>query len=242
MTEDVSVIGLRPVGFFREPAHVCLYLLPSFYLTLISKRYVLSLLFAIGILMTESTTGFVMVAVAFAYWYFLGKKGNKIIVLAVAAGFVYLLFKNASDIVFSSTDRLSTLDPTSTLRLLGAIEVLNHFDLINYVFGIGLNQLTNFGELVVRDPELVNYSNSVLYSIISYGVIGLSLLLMFMVHLFRRYPESRGFWIILLGILFSDQLLFSTHFLYLVSFIMLFGIGKSDNTSIRLSEIQTNVI
>jgi len=241
MTDDVSEIGLRPVGFFREPAHACLYLLPAFYLTLISKRFVLSLLIAIGILMTESTTGFVMVAVSFAYWYFLGKKGNKLIVLAVAAGFVYLLFHNASDIIFSSTDRLSTLDSTSTLRLLGAIEVLNHFDLINFVFGIGLNQLTNFGEIVVRDPEMANYSNSVLYSIISYGAIGLSLLIIFMVHLFRKYPESRGFWIVLLGILISDQLLFSTHFLYLVSFIILFGMGKSDISSIGKSRIQPNV-
>lgn len=235
MTEDVSEIGLRPVGFFREPAHVCLYLLPAFYLALSTKRVFFALLFAIGILMSESTTGFVMVAIVFAYWYFLGKKGNKIIVLIGAAAVVYLIFKNASDIISSSTDRLSTLDPTSTLRLLGAMEVLDHFDTGNFIFGIGLNQLAGFGELVARDSELANYSNSVIYSIISYGLIGLTLLISFVVYLFKKFPLSRGFLIIFIGLLLSDQLLFSTHFLYLVSFIVIFG---TETTGIMINKVR----
>lgn len=239
MTEDVSEIGLRPVGFFREPAHVCLYLLPAFYLSLFSKRVFLAFLFAIGILMSESTTGFVMVAIVFAYWYFLGKKGNKIIVLIGAVAMVYLVFKNASDVITSSTERLSTLDPTSTLRLLGAIEVLERFDTGNFIFGIGLNQLANFGESVARDPELANYSNSVIYSVISYGLVGLALLISFVVYLFKKFPLGRGFWIIFIGILLSDQLLFSTHFLYLVSFIVIYGTETTGKTRNMVYEKRT---
>lgn len=222
MTDDVSTVTLRPHSFFREPAHLSLYLLPALYLALINGKKYYAALFMIGILSSGSTTGFLLGAAIFVIWLSSSrmKKGKLLISIAILLIVLSITIQFTPDLISSNTEKLINTDTNSSLRLLGSIEIIEKMSGRELLFGIGINQLANYG-LYMTGYELANYANSVVYMLISYGIVGLFSMLLFVALLARKYDSNRGFLLILIGILFSDQILFNTHLLYLLSFILL---------------------
>lgn len=222
MTDDVSTVNLRPHAFFREPAHLAMYLLPAMYLALINGKKYYAALYMLGILSSGSTTGFLLGIAVFLYWLSSNslKRGKLLLSIASIIVVISVFLQFAPDLISSNTEKLINTDANASLRLLGTMDTIERMSGFEFYFGIGINQLTNYGTSVMGD-ELSNYANSVAYMLISYGFIGLLCMLIYILYLAKNYKINRGFLFLLIGILFSDQILFNNHLVYLLSFVLL---------------------
>lgn len=225
---DVETMSVsRPSAFFTEPAHLAIYVLPSFYINMMEKRYVFSVLNALGILCSGSSTGFILLAILFIYSIIRsGLKIQKIIaysvLFSIVIGIIMNLFPN---IISHQVERFfdSDIDDSTNLRLFGTIAYLGFFNTAQLIFGIGFNQLADFlqvtGNALVSaygEDMIANYANAFVFMMISYGIIGEILLIQYIFKVKKQYKPELGFLIILLGILFSDQVLFNMNLLYLL--------------------------
>lgn len=80
----------------------------------------------------------------------------------------------------------------------------------------------------------MNYANAVIYMVLCYGLIGGVVFVNYLTKTFKQYncKVNAGYFVILLGILFSDQVLFNMNFLYPLSFVILL----SKNETICVNE------
>lgn len=224
--DDMSIS--RPSAFFSEPAHFCAFVLPIFYLSLIAKRYYLSAFFAFSILCSGSTTGFVMLPILLLY-YLYGMEGPKryfkiaTFFLLILAGYMMILHYYPQ-IIHENIDKIVVMqsgdDASYNERMFGSLEYVKYLDSIQLIVGITLNQ---FGGLLTSvgfyfGEKSGNYANGIIYMFISYGVIGLLMLLRYLYKKWKSTSEAKGFLLIFIGILCSDQILFSSHLLYLAVF------------------------
>lgn len=100
-------------------------------------------------------------------------------------------------------------------------------DIGQMIFGIGLNQLTEFLKcngvfLISQWGEEINanYANAVIYSFLSYGFLGFLSCLQYFNRTIRYNKSDLGFIVFALGILLSDQVLFNRNLLYLIVFLI----------------------
>ena len=222
----------RPSAFFTEPAHLSIYLLPVFYLLLIENKKLLSIIVGGGILACGSTTGFLLLFVV----YLLSNFGSGVKIFHLLFGLMIivllyvLLLYYSPDILISNYEKLQATD-TEASRLLGPLDYLKYFDEFQLIFGVGINQLSSFlhshGFVLtnIYGEEMdMNYANAILYMVLSYGILGGGALLIFLIRIFKKYncKFNIGFYIILISILMSDQVLFNMNFLYLLVFVIIF--------------------
>lgn len=219
----------RPGAFFTEPSHLAIYLLPVFALSLIRKDYFFSAFIFITILFSTSSLG-IITALLVILWhfkdFFMSRITPKrllltgIIIFAFIAFFV--LFK--PDIVRFAIGKLLTIfGKDSSPRLFGNLNYISFFRLPEYIFGIGLNQFAYLVELklgitvMVNGEPLTNYSNSLVFSFISFGIIGLAIWIFLLYSVVRKLPE--GYFtlgLVFLCICATDQILFNHNLTYLL--------------------------
>lgn len=218
--EAINIYNYRPSAFFLEPSHLSIYLAPLVVLMLHEKKYVLCTIFTIGILASGSSSGMLFLMIGYAYWLFSSKQKTSTIVFVVIFGFSIMYY--LQNLMTSNIDRLTNYDTNST-RLLGSLVYFNSFDTINWLFGVGLNQLSEMQRSLgnIQDYN-VNYAAAIIYMTLSYGISGLIVLVSYLFHLIKLHRASMGVILIFIGVIFSDQILFNYNYLYLVSFILLF--------------------
>ncbi len=219
-----SFSRFRPSAFFTEPAHFAMYMLPAFQIALLKKNRVLTYLFAISILFSGSSTGFVLLPfIIFSHLYETGAKkwyvaAFGMILVAVSVYTVYLLFP---DVFLNHFDKLDSVrDGASSNRLLGPLIYLKHFHFYEHICGITLNQLDNLVTML-ESFRGRNYANSVIYMYISFGVMGLILFVGYVVNKVKSTNGTYGFLLIFIGIACSDQILFNAHYVYLACFVLM---------------------
>ena len=234
---DVDEMSLnRPSAFFSEPAHLSIYLMPIFYLSLLDKKFFFSLLFLGGILFCGSSTGFISLIVVILF-YIYQTDGNykfiKIIGLLILMILGYLsIFLLYPQILLENIDKIEGVgEGHSDIRLLGPLEYLRFFDVLQWSFGLTLNQLEAFLRYnnYVLTLGNANYANGFIYMLLSYGIIGFLLLLRYLILRSKAKGYRKGFWLIFVLILSSDQILFNSHFIYLISFMLIFDVSASEN-------------
>ena len=126
------------------------------------------------------------------------------------------------ELISDNINKLSNVDASSNVRLLGALDYLSMFNFKNTIVGLGLNQLADYLYVNGVFPEdNPNYANAFLYMLISYGLLGLITFIMYLYKLWKSNLKARGFFLILLGVIFSDQILFNQNLIYLITFILL---------------------
>jgi hypothetical protein len=216
----------RPSAFFTEPAHFCIYLLPAFQIALYREYRILIYLFAFAIFCSGSTTGFLLVIVLFIYHlFFVCKKKIDTIALKIVAAMLCLMIilffvPNFFD---GNLIKLGEIEQgNSASRLLGPLGYLSFFQFYEHVVGITLNQVENLlsmNHFVVNGSG--NYANACLYMYISYGLVGLIALVLYVKRKFKSVQQTKGFFLIFLGIICSDQILFNGNYVYLVSFFLI---------------------
>ena len=107
------------------------------------------------------------------------------------------------------------------------LQHLQMFDAIQWIVGIGLNQLGEFlrshGNYVFNKwgiEENTNYANAILYMLISYGLIGFIYTFRYFVKSIKKYRCDLCFLVIILGVLASDQVWFNRNLLYILCFMI----------------------
>lgn len=226
LTRDIETITVtRPCAFFTEPAHVCMYIAPALYASLLLNKYYFSIILILGMLFSTSTTGFLlMLLVPLLYMY--NQNIKKIyLIVSIAMFFIgYLIINEFYSEIFEFTlNKINNTNVSDDQRLLGPFKYIQYFDITHMILGIGLNQLENF-ILAVRGSLLLegsgNYANSILYMFYSYGFIGLLFLIKYIYNQYNKTKQCIGFLIVLLAIMATDQILFTPFFVYLISYLI----------------------
>lgn len=218
----------RVSSFFTEPAHLAIYLLPIYYISLYDKKIPISLLCAAGILFSGSSTGFLLLfALSFVYML-KNNKSKKYLFMVPFMGIIAFIFVNTyfPDVLLSNINKIESTN-SNDLRHLGPLSYIKYMDVWQMIFGIGLNQLTNFLKcngifLISQWGEEINanYANAVIYSFLSYGLLGFVSCLLYFNRTIRYNKSNLGFVVFALGILLSDQVLFNRNLLYLIIFLI----------------------
>ena len=208
----------------------------------------LSFVIGIGILVCGSTTGFLLLFVAFLFSLIREGKSIKSIIFggmlitALYGAVTYL----SPDILLSNMEKLQSTESDGS-RLLGPLNYFKYYDFSQYLFGIGINQMAAFlrshGFVLVNafNEEMdMNYANAVIYMVLCYGLIGGVVFVNYLTKTFKQYnyKVNAGYFVILLGILFSDQVLFNMNFLYPLSFVILL----SKNETICVNEKTNSIV
>lgn len=218
MIKDVDRVSLfRPSAFFTEPAHLCIFIVPMMYYAMLNKRLVSAIIIAIGTLASGSTTGFLLLVVLLTVFLFTNTKGKikfvYVLAFLVAAFLVVKYFPTLFD---ENIDKINETNMDSNIRLLGGTLAWRFFELKDYIVGIGLNQLESFA--ATHGYFTKNYSAAIIFVVTSYGLVGLAATVYYIVSLFRKKQTDYGSILIFLGIMFSDQILFNRHLVYLLVF------------------------
>ena len=216
---------VRPYSFFSEPAHLAIYLLPIFYYSILTKRYILACIFALGVLCSGSTTGLLLLSVLYVSSFKISFK-NMLTYTVLAFLVIYLINYFSADILLKNLDKLEGSE-SDNIRLLGALEYVNYFSFGNWLLGTGFNQVDNF----LRSHGVVNYvgdtfvtgnyAPSILFVFICYGIIGEFVFLKYLKNLFLESKKNIGFFLVFLGVLCSDQVLYNCNLLYLWVLVLL---------------------
>lgn len=216
----------RPSAFFTEPAHLCIFLLPLFYCAFLCKKYILAGLYVFAILCSGGTTGYVGIAIL-SSWIFFNFGGRHKLLKAFSAfalivGGYFIIINIFPEILLENSSKLNGTT-SEDVRLLGPAKYLNYFELPEMLAGVTLNQLYLF--LMDKTNQFfdfrINYCNALLNSMISYGVLGVISLIVYLKTLWTKYTEAKGFFLIFLLVLASDQIFYNAHFLYLATFVIL---------------------
>ena len=217
-TKTFSIHWGRPNSFFMEPAHYGIFILPLFNYTLTYNKKMLSLVFFSGILLSTSTTGFLGVIVLFAYKKINIRRNMKfILVFMFFLLFIIFFFQdNIASILERNLEKLNSNSLSENIRVFGGFSLLSFVDSFSFIFGLGHNQLSHYMSL--KGMDVPNYSNSFLMSIFSYGFLGFLGFLILIKH-FYKVSIDKGYFIIFILVLLSDQILFNRNFFYLTSCI-----------------------
>ena len=218
----------RVSSFFTEPAHLAIYLLPISAILLKQGTIILFAITSLGILFSGSTTGFLLLsAIIFIYLFSAKVKIIYLFLFVILVGLSALLIVTYfPDVLLDNVDKLQGTDSDS-LRLLGPLQHLQMFDAIQWIVGIGLNQLgellRSHGIYLVTEwgAEInANFANSIIYMLISYGLIGFIYTIRFFVKSIKKYRCDLCFLVIILGVLASDQVWFNQNLLYILCFMI----------------------
>lgn len=212
----------RPCSIFTEPAHLCIYLAPLSYLMLVDGKKLLGFFFIASMICSTSTTGLLLSGIIIFMYMINSRKIKYIFYLGIAAILVFVILNNVfPTVIQGSIEKLSNTDADSDVRLLGPLSYIGLMDFHHFIAGVGINQLESFvlmngGRLATEGSG--NYANATLYMFFSYGIIGF---IAFMWYLFKKAKRSqdKGFAIVCFAIICSDQILFSSRFLYLMIFM-----------------------
>lgn len=231
LTRDLDLYALsanRPSAFFLEPAHLAIFLLPIFNLTLYLKKIYSSVIIAVGILFSGSTTGFILLfimLIAFQLSY--SNKIHVILTFFVSIILGIVVVNLFPDVIHDNILKLQSAD-SQDIRHLGPLQYLHNFNTVQCLTGIGLNQLENFlkykGLFLTNEWGQhinANYANAVIYMLISYGVVGFAFFIKYLNKTIRQNRPNIGLIIYVFGILLSDQVLFNRNLLYLLTFLLL---------------------
>lgn len=226
---DVESFTMNRVSsFFTEPAHLAIYLLPVSAILLKQKKILLFAITALGILFSGSTTGFLLLsAIILIYLISANVKKIYLFLLAILVGLSALLIVTYfPDVMLDNVEKLQGSE-SGDIRLLGPLQHLQLFNPIQWIVGIGLNQLGEF--LRSHDIYLIteygtevnaNYANAIIYMLISYGLIGFIYTIRYFVKSIKKYRCDLCFLVIILGVLASDQVLFNRNLLYILCFMI----------------------
>lgn len=218
----------RPSSIFTEPAHLSIFLLPISYILLCRKSYMIFAITALGILFSGSTTGFLLLLLlALIFMMTSNVRKIYIVLLAVLGCVIFILIMiYFPDVLIGNVEKLNNTS-TGSVRLLGPLQYISLFDITQWMFGIGLNQLTDFLRIhnitIVDEWGIVknaNYANAVIYMLISYGICGLTCSIKYFTRSIKKYCCDKGFIIYIFGILFSDQVLFNRNLLFILCFMI----------------------
>lgn len=217
-----SIIRGRPGSFFAEPAYYAIYVLPVYALSLFKKRYITSAILIAGLILSTSTTGIVIMIFISGYYIYKEKKIPAIVkwaIVIIAIIFVVIFYNHI--INSNLIAKLSFESLLSNIRVFNALNYFKYFEIKEVLFGVGLNRIAEFINAHTSTP-ITNYTNGILLSFLSFGLIGGTFL---NTYIFRLHNLSKNkiLYFIFILIYFTDQLIFGRNFIYLMLILFVFS-------------------
>jgi hypothetical protein len=212
-----SILYGRPNSIFHEPAHYAIFILPLLYYSLLKNKYLLIGLFIAGLFLSTSVTGIVIGLALIISHSVIKEKNFKVLTIIAGLGFVSIFFLQdlLSVLLNFILPKINGTDSvTNNVRLFSTISIFPKMDIFSLFFGLGHNQLKYF---MLRNgmADAHNYANSFLMSIFSFGILGFIALVILCYYLFK-INNNKGYFLIFILVLLSDQILFNRNFFYLV--------------------------
>lgn len=217
----------HPCSFFYEPAHYSIYMAPIFMLSLLFKDYWLSIVCSVGMFVSTSSTGYAVVVLSIALFVFCSVKTNyKLALIPIMCVALWFL------IVYSGVDlsKFQFENINSNIRVFGTLQYFESFSFSDWLIGVGFNRLVEWGN--IRGVINRGYANSFFFMIFSYGVFGLFVCIYLIRSLVKR-KTWKPIAILVIALLFSDQMCFNRNFFYLI-FIALLCAGYNIDTNNKM--------
>lgn len=194
----------RPSAFFSEPSHLAeLVLIDLFYSLFCERSIKFSLLDLFSLVASTSALGIVLGYGMLVYWVFFNQvSSRKSINLLIRTMLVVLLFTILNVFLNYSGNNENVLrilkGSTLSVRTLRAFEIYSKFEPLERVFGIGLQNLSNYinfhGITLVTDrvDSLVNkeYAQTFGYILCSLGILGSTALLILLGDIFFKLTKE----------------------------------------------------
>ncbi|HOK17026.1 MAG TPA: hypothetical protein PLK32_08610 [Defluviitoga tunisiensis] len=243
----LSMTWGRPTSFFYEPAHYSIFIAPVYVLSLLKENYYLAFFLAVGLILSTSSFG-IFIAVIIPFLVLTsslvnGKKRTRgmfffFIFLIITSIFSLLFIEYYyPSIIISLTEDISFSAIAENPRLFGNSFAFEYFDFSQILIGVGLNRVQDFLLInnIIGYEDLFsnyNYANSFLFSIFSFGIIGFIIFTSFLVFLLKKVKgEYRTISIVFFVVLFTDQIIFNRHFLYLL--VIIYSTLNEENTMVE---------
>ena len=229
-------------SLFSEPSHFAVYLLPLFVISLCERERINWFLFGVTsftILLTLSGNGILASVVLLISFLLLNKKLSitkrigSLIGVGLILLLVFLILNNISvfnglfsNLFIGGLNRGSKAD----YRVFRGFYIFGTMPSLNKLVGLGFNQLTNYlSTNNIATPfdyatSNVEYANFVAQFMIYFGFIGLALLILFAISLFRKSNYySRTFFITTIALWFSTSMMFDSVWVFLLTFVVVFN-------------------
>ena len=233
-----EIWSFRFNSLFSEPSYFAIYLLPLFAYHLINSKWGYTLLFLSFIIVSSSSLG-IVISLAVIFWYTIVEEGiikkryRRVATVLFLCGLVLLAFLTVPFLnrFFSLTlNKLFDINSgVSDSRLLGYIEYFNYLEVKEQFLGVGIAQLKNY--FAERGISIANYSNSLVLTLLNFGIIGLVFLVGFLFSSVKEAVRRKSvvFLLICFLVFMVDSILFSGRFYYLIYFVWYYPISSEED-------------
>ncbi|MEZ8397107.1 hypothetical protein AB6C85_03450 [Vibrio splendidus] len=233
----------RPSGVFTEPQLYCSFILPIFLHNLIQGEYKYCVLYLLGVLVSASTYGLVILAVLILWYLIVTKsilKGKVILYLALSIISLFIL-GIYSGIFESAIEKLIETDFLADIRVGKGLLLFLQMNWYEMLFGINETVsdfiYENIAELpmllpyLMADSHLLNYVSGFWGLVIHYGV---PVLCIFIVFLTKTYRMSciykKGIIVIIFMHSISATILFNGYFVYFFTILFCnYGLNEKES-------------
>lgn len=231
-------ISTRPTSFFEEPSGFITYMLMPLLFSLIEKKYVLTGIVAIFILLSTSTNGIVFLFLMLII-YILTQRISKMAIVTIVIGGIALgyLFMN-NEAFEKGRDKLETTEYDQTSRLYNGPEVVFNMPTEHLYLGIPYHTIDEYylKTRYLKDVVLLEshsgafFVSSFWLIIIKYGIVGLFLVLYLYVSILKRTKLIWPYMIIFIVAMFSQSTFLNSGWTFQLIFMMAY-IRFLDNNS-----------
>lgn len=170
----------RPSSFFWEPQSYCSYMFVLLFFALKEKKMVWAAIITISMFLTGSTTGIVISVFMFAYTaFFTGgqKVSNRIIILIVAVGLVYVLLN--SSFFDAGVSKMESTSYERNSRLYNGISLVLRMPVSDLIVGGNAATVADYyfsgaaGSVFLIEKNDTVYVSTFWTIIVKFGIIGL---------------------------------------------------------------------
>ena len=227
---DPNTRDIRPNGLFQEASYVGIYLVVAYAQAFKEGKMKLLILYAIAMLLTTSMVSIITLVVITLFFLMKSKKldlSSKLtrrIIIVLLLGFAGVVYLSATNeaighsvayvmkrITNLSSDLQGIRMSSTKYRLLGHIDLYEHYSIVQKFFGVGIAQYSSFF-------GVSSYSNVWVTTLLNSGILGV----LFLVCCFFAFAKSIKkdnfvFFLIFILVLSSDYQWFSWYFFYMIT-------------------------
>lgn len=246
LSKYYGMYGFRPSSLFLEPSYFTLFCLPYISIKPFEEKSkikdkILLLIVALALYLSGSSSG--IVAIAIVSILYLLSILRKIRINRMIIYILILFVISLSCVWFVNTDfndnALARVQHGGSIntRVTRGLIIYNELPVIHKIFGVGLNNIEaymNYNNIsTIYDEANKNYVCSLLQTLNFSGMIGLILLSIYLLYMWKiskNNNDSKSLFFILIFSLSYETILFSYRFSFL--YIILYAISKKESIKI----------
>ena len=223
---------LRPSSFFSEPAAYCQFMLLPLFMSLIDRKFVISFIIIVSMLLSTSTSGVVLSFMMLGVYFFTQKVSLKWKVLVAVGAVCIGLILIKSSLFERTMDKVEKTDLSENERTSIGFTLLPQLEFNEVLLGIpyaNISDMYNAGRLKVESftwydekGKTVVFVPTFWNMLFIFGIFGLFLYLFVYIKLFRQSRLMLPYSLIIVAKMFSDPTAISASHLFEICFMMSF--------------------